>query len=115
MTRMTTAGKEGVSVRRTLARLCPFVLPHWLSLALAFLLMLGEAGMDLLKPWPLKLAFDLVLPQQALEGKTLSLLIEVSALAVAIALFGGLFQYLAALYLNRTGRTIVFNLRLALF
>jgi len=77
--------------------------------------MLGEAGMDLLKPWPLKLAFDLVLPQKTLEGKTLSLLIEVSALAVAIALFGGLFQYLAALYLNRTGRTIVFNLRLALF
>src|SRR5881409_1951885 len=115
MTRMTTAGKEGVSVRRTLARLRPFVLPHWLSLALAFLLMLGEAGMDLLKPWPLKLTFDLILPQKTLEGNTLHLLGEVLALVVAIALFDGFFEYLAALCLNRAGRTIVLDLRTALF
>jgi len=36
-------------------------------------------------------------------------------LAVAIALFEGLSAYLAAFYLNRAGRTIVFELRTALF
>src|SRR2546423_6830747 len=101
MTRLTTAGKEGVSVRRTLARLSPFVLPHWLSISLALLLMLGEAGMDLLKPWPLKLTFDVILRQKTLEGHTLYLLIGVSALVVAITLFVGLFEYLAALSLNQ--------------
>ncbi len=115
MMRMTTAGKEGINVRRTLARLRPFVLPHWLSISLALLLMLGEAGMDLLKPWPLKLTFDVVLRQKTLEGNTLYLLIGVSALVVAIALFGGLFDYLAAFCLNRAGRTIVRDLRAALF
>jgi len=115
MMRMTTAGKEGINVRRTLARLRPFVLPHWLSITLALLLMLGNAGMDLLKPWPLKLTFDVVLRQKTLEGNTLYLLIGVSALVVAIALFGGLFDYLAAFCLNRAGRTIVRDLRAALF
>jgi len=108
MMRMTTAGKEGINVRRTLARLRPFVLPHWLSISLALLLMLGEAGMDLLKPWPLKLTFDVVLRQKTLEGNTLYLLIGVSALVVAIALNGGLFDYLAAFCLNgRAGPSYV--------
>src|SRR5207247_7489147 len=89
--------------------------PHWLSISLALLLMMGDAGMDLLKPWPLKLTFDVILRQKTLEGHTLYLLIGVSALVVAIALFGGLFDYLAALCLNRAGRTIVFDLRHALF
>src|SRR5947207_587104 len=115
MTRMTTAGKEGGSVRWTLARLRPFVLPHWLSISLALLLTLGDVGMDLLKPWPLKLTFDVILRQKTLEGHTLYLLIGVSALVVAIVLFGGLFEYLAALYLNRVGRIIVRDLRAALF
>ena len=64
---MTTAGKEGGSVRWTLARLRPFVLPHWLSISLALLLTLGDVGMDLLKPWPLKLTFDVILRQKTLE------------------------------------------------
>ena len=113
--RMTTAEKERVSARWTLARLRPFVLPHWLSISLALLLTLGDVGMDLLKPWPLKLTFDVILRQKTLEGHTLYLLIGVSALVVAIVLFGGLFEYLAALYLNRAGRTIVRDLRAALF
>src|SRR3989442_2946320 len=115
MTRMTTVGKEGVNVRQTIARLRPFVLPHWLSIALALLLMLGDAGMDLLKPWPLKVTFDVILRQRTQAGKTLHLLIGVSTLVVTIALFEGLLKCLSALCLNRAGRTIVFDLRAALF
>jgi len=113
--RMTTAGKDDDSVRRALARLRPFILPHWLSLALAFLFMLGDAGMDLLKPWPLKLTFDVVLRQKTLEGHTPHLLIGVAALVVFTHLFEGLFNYLAAFFLNRAGRTIIFDIRAALF
>src|SRR3989441_5072847 len=113
--RMITAGKEDDSIRRALARLRPFILPHWLSLALALLFMLGDAGMDLLKPWPLKLTFDVVLRQKTLEGNTLYLLIGVAALVVLTHLFEGLFNYLAAFFLNRAGRTIIFDIRAAFF
>ena len=67
-----------------------FVLPHWPAIGFALLLMLGEAAMDLLKPWPLKVTFDVILKQQNLAGKTLYLLLGVSAVVVAIAVFEGL-------------------------
>src|SRR5207249_10021702 len=73
--------------------------------------MLGDAGMDLLKPWPLKLTFDVVLRQKTLEGHTLHLLIGVAALVVFTHLFEGLFNYLAAFFLNRAGRPIIFDIR----
>src|SRR3989442_6608683 len=104
-----------LSVWRAVARLRTFVLPHWSSIGLALLLMLGEAAMDLLKPWPLKWTFDVILKQQALAGKTLYLLVGVSGLVVAIVVLEGLLGYLAAYYLNRVGRTVVFDLRTALF
>src|SRR5437899_1929066 len=100
---------------RAVGRLRTFVLPHWPAIGLALLLMLGEAAMDLLKPWPLKVTFDVILKQQNLAGKTLYLLLGVSAVVVAIAVLEGLLGYLAAYYLNRAGRTVVFDLRTALF
>jgi len=100
---------------RSVARLRQFLLPHAGALAVALLLLLGEASMDLLKPWPLKLTFDVILKHQSLAGTTLYLLIGVSALAIAIAVLEGLFGYSAAYYLNRAGRTVVFDLRTALF
>src|SRR5213593_1356540 len=100
---------------RAVARLRTFVLPHWPAIGLALLLMMGEAAMDLLKPWPLKVTFDMILKQQTLAGKTLYLLLGVCGLVVAIAVFEGLLGYLAAYYLNRAGRTVVFDLRTALF
>ncbi|OLE13915.1 MAG: hypothetical protein AUI36_39530, partial [Cyanobacteria bacterium 13_1_40CM_2_61_4] len=83
-----------LSVWRAVARLRAFVLPHWSSIGLALLLMLGEA---------------------AIAGKTLYLLVGVSGLVVAIVVLEGLLGYLAAYYLNRVGRTVVFDLRTALF
>ncbi|HVI72741.1 MAG TPA: hypothetical protein VM656_14800, partial [Pyrinomonadaceae bacterium] len=34
--------------------------PHRTMLVLAFIAVLGEAGTDLLEPWPLKIVFDYV-------------------------------------------------------
>src|SRR5262249_6189641 len=113
--RRTKAREDKGSTWWAMARLRTFVLPHWMAIAIAFLLLLGEAGMDLLKPWPLKLTFDVILRQKTLEGITLYLLVGVSTLVVAIALFEGLLGYLAAFYLNRAGRTIISDLRATLF
>src|SRR5437867_10310662 len=84
-------GRENtLSTWRAVARLRTFVLPHWPAIGLALLLMLGEAVMDLLKPWPLKWTFDVILKQEDLAGKTLYLLVGVSSLVIAIAVLEGL-------------------------
>jgi ATP-binding cassette subfamily B protein len=108
-------GKGPFGLWRTALRLSPFVRPHGKAIVLALVMMLGEAAMGLLKPWPLKLTFDHILLQPSLAGPTLYALVGVSALVVAIAVFEGLWAYLAAFFLNRAGRTIVLDLRIALF
>ncbi len=100
---------------RTVSRLRRFLFPHWMAISLALLLLLGRAAMDLLKPWPLKFVFDRILGHGPVEGSTLYLLIGLSVAVVIIALFDGLFSYLGTLFLNRAGRTVVFDLRVALF
>jgi ATP-binding cassette, subfamily B, bacterial len=76
---------------------------------------LGDAGMNLLKPWPLKFAFDNILKKSVLDRDTLYSLIAVSAAVVVITALEGLFVYLVAYLLNRSGRTIAFELRNACF
>lgn len=106
---------DGTGAWRSVARLRSFVLPHWPAIAFALLLLMGETAMDLLKPWPLKLTFDLVLKRQSVDRVAVYLLVGVSALVIAIAVLEGLLGYLAAYSLNRAGRTVVFDLRTALF
>ena len=101
---MTTRKAEDtrtVSAWRSLVRLRAFLVPHWRAVGLALVLMMAEAAIDLLKPWPLKLTLDVILKRDALAGSTLSLLVAISLLIVALAVFEGLFAYLAALHLNR--------------
>jgi len=111
----TRARRSPLDTWRAVLRLRKFVLPHWGAIVSALLLLLGGEAMDLLKPWPLKLTLDVILRQPNLTGKTLYLLLGVCGLVVAIALFEGLLGYLAAYYLNRAGRTVVFDVRTALF
>jgi ABC-type multidrug transport system fused ATPase/permease subunit len=96
-------------------RLRPFVAPHRRAILLSLLLLAGTAGIELLKPWPLKLVLDDVVGHGDLEGRELSILSVAVALVVAVALLGGLFDYLLVMLLNRTGRTIVLDLRSAAF
>jgi ABC-type multidrug transport system fused ATPase/permease subunit len=58
---------------------------------------------------------DDVITRGSLQGATLQLLIGMAALLVAIALFAGLLTYVAAYVLNRAGRTMVADMRMALF
>jgi ABC-type multidrug transport system fused ATPase/permease subunit len=100
---------------RTLGRLRRFILPHWRSISGALLLLLGDAGMNLLKPWPLKFAFDNLVKRQVLNRATIFLLIGICAAVVVIASLEGLFVYLVTYLLNRSGRTIAFEVRNACF
>lgn len=49
-------------------RLVRFAPPQWLGLSLIILLMLIEVGLDLLRPWPLKLLVDHTLTDQPLPN-----------------------------------------------
>jgi len=115
MTAREAEDTSKVSAWRSLVRLRAFLVPHWRAIGLALVLMTAEAAIDLFKPWPLNLTLDVILKRDALAGSTLSLLVAISLLIVALAVFEGLFAYLAALQLNRAGRTLVFELRSALF
>src|SRR3989442_301560 len=98
-----------------MVRLREFILPHRRAVAIALLMMAVEAGMDVLKPFPLKWALDAVLKHSRLPDRSLQLLVGVPLALVAIAFVEGLSKYVSTYNLNSAGRTIVFNLRTALF
>ena len=108
------ASKADVAPWRTMWRLRRFLAPRKGSIVLGVLLMFGLAGLKLLKPWPLKFVLDDILGKP-IEGSTLYLLIGVTAALIVIAALEGLIAYLLVLFLNRAGRSIVFDLRSALF
>lgn len=102
-----------VATWRTLWKLRRFVAPHRLVVAFGIVCLAGIAVMDLLKPWPLKVVLDDILQPGA--AHTLGLLAVVAGSLIAIALCEGLLSYLLVYFLNRAGRTIVFEMRAALF
>ncbi|HEV3257163.1 MAG TPA: ABC transporter ATP-binding protein [Gemmataceae bacterium] len=109
------AKAEGGSGWRAVARLRRFVLPHWKALGLALTFMIGEAVTKLLRPWPLKFTFDSILKHKHLQGNVVYLVVGTAAALVLIIVLDGCLVYLSALVLNRTGRTIAFDLRTAVF
>ena len=111
----TARRQEEASIPNVIRRLGRFVRPYRVTLAVSFLLLLVRVGVELLKPWPLKFVFDDVLTKPSLTGDTLSLLIGIAALVVVIALLDGLLGYVLVRLVNGTGRTIVFDIRVALF
>ena len=106
---------EEMSGRHIARRLGGFARPHWRPVVFALLMLVGETLMTLAKPWPVKFVLDNIITQPNLQGKTLDHLAGVMLLVIVIAVFTGLFTYLQARAINRAGRTIVFELRAALF
>ena len=53
--------------RRTL-RIIDLVRPHWKSLTLAFVAVLGETLTGILEPWPIKIVIDSIQHSKALPG-----------------------------------------------
>lgn len=112
--------------RRMLKRLAqhfgPYLRLHWSKLAAAGFGMLGEAMMDLLKPWPLKWLLDGVLGMKAgsspvwlpHSSPALSALI-IAGMVVAISVFDGMFSYIREYSLARAGQRMAFDLRASLY
>ena len=50
-------------------RITDLLYPHWLTLTLAFIAVIGESITDLLEPWPLKIVFDYVFGSKAMPNR----------------------------------------------
>jgi subfamily B ATP-binding cassette protein MsbA len=100
--------------------------PHWHTLSLAMVAVLGETLTDLLEPWPLKIVFDHVLGSkkmpQWLEGLVAPLgqdkiaILEFAALAViAIAAVGSISNYFEKYLTTSVGQWVMHDLRRTLY
>src|SRR5438046_3248223 len=57
-------------------RIIDLLYPHWGTLSLAFIAVLGETVTDLLEPWPLKIVFDYVFGTKKMPSWMSGLLAE---------------------------------------
>ena len=103
-----------------------FLRPHWKALALALLAVLGEAGADVLQPWPLKIVLDYLLqtkkPPAWLEaplrwvGHEKLAVLDFAVLAVAvIAIVGAISSYLENYLTTSVGQSVMHDLRQTLY
>ena len=103
------------------------VRPHWKSLALGFLAVLGESAADLLQPWPLKVVFDNVLKSRQIHGwlnrlilatagaDSLAILRFAALASLAIAVIGALCSYAERYITTSVGQWIMHDLRRTLY
>ena len=103
-----------------------FLRPHWKALAIALLAVLGEAGADVLQPWPLKIVLDYLLqskkPPAWLEaplrwvGHEKLAVLDFAVLAVAvIAIVGAISSYLENYLTTSVGQSVMHDLRQTLY
>jgi ATP-binding cassette subfamily B protein len=101
--------------------------PHWKTLSLALLAVIGETAADLLEPWPLKVIVDNLLQSKPLpqwlnalishtagSEKYAILNFAVSAVAV-IAIFGAVSSYMEKYLTTSVGQWVMHDLRRALY
>ena len=96
-------------------RLGYFAGPHKLSLGFGFLMLVMQGIMDLAKPWPLAYSVDSVVTEDNLQGTALYTLFAAGGSIVLVTVLEGLFSYIRVMIVNRAGRTIVRDIRGAMF
>jgi subfamily B ATP-binding cassette protein MsbA len=101
--------------------------PHRTVLVIAFIAVLGEAGTDLLEPWPLKIVFDYVFGTKHMPAWMSGLLsatfglkkvaiLHFAVLAViVIALIGALSAYAEKYLTTSVGQWVMHDLRRILY
>ena len=101
--------------------------PHWKTLTVAFIAVLGESAGDLLEPWPVKVVFDYVLGSKKMPGWLASLVNSVAghdkmailyfaALSViAIAAVGAIGSYGEKYLTTSVGQRVMHDLRATLY
>jgi ABC-type bacteriocin/lantibiotic exporter with double-glycine peptidase domain len=109
---------------RAIPHLAPILAPRWFMLVAAAIALVAAVGFDFLKPWPVKLVIDHVIPGktflpawarvQELDDRTW-MVIVVCLLILGAAGMSALAAYLREFMLNRLGEELAFELRMKLF
>ncbi|MDX6445033.1 MAG: ATP-binding cassette, subfamily bacterial [Blastocatellia bacterium] len=107
-------------------RITDLLYPHWFTLSLAFIAVVGESLTDLLEPWPLKVVFDYVFGSKKMPpwlagmvgwigtGK-FSILNFAVAAVLTIAIFGALSSYFEKYLTTSVGQWVMHDLRRVLY
>src|SRR5437762_4090266 len=107
-------------------RITDLLYPHWLTLTLAFVAVIGESITDLLEPWPLKIVFDYVFGSKRMPdwlagivgwiGVDKFSILNFAVLSVlAIAIVGALSSYLEKYLTTSVGQWVMHDLRRVLY
>ncbi|MDX6578067.1 MAG: ATP-binding cassette, subfamily bacterial [Blastocatellia bacterium] len=107
-------------------RITDLLFPHWFTLTLAFIAVIGESVTDLLDPWPLKIVFDYVFGSKRMSGWLVGVvswigtdkfsILNFAILAVlVIAIFGALSSYVEKYLTTSVGQWVMHDLRRVLY
>jgi ATP-binding cassette subfamily B protein len=101
--------------------------PHWKTLSVAFVAVLGEAATDLLEPWPLKVVIDYVLGSKKMPSwlsslvattvgrQKMSVLYFAALTVVVIALVGAISSYFEKYLTTSVGQWVMHDLRRSVY
>jgi ATP-binding cassette subfamily B protein len=101
--------------------------PHWKTLAVAFIAVIGESAADLLEPWPLKVVFDYVLGSKKMPDwlagivdsvaghNKLDILFFAALSVIVIAAVGAIGSYGEKYLTTSVGQWIMHDLRRTLY
>ncbi len=101
--------------------------PHWKTLIVAFIAVIGESAADLLEPWPLKVVFDYVLGSKKMPGwlagivnsvagrDKLAILYFAAFSVIAIAAVGAISSYGEKYLTTSVGQWVMHDLRRTLY
>jgi ATP-binding cassette, subfamily B, bacterial len=121
-----TAGPASPVDRKThlLARI---LRPHWKTLVLAFLAVIGETLADVLEPWPITIVVDNILQGKKISGplgeavrmmfgqNTSALLLFALTAVLAIAIVGGIGGYVEKYFTTSVSQWVAHDLRMLLY
>ncbi len=107
-------------------RVTDLLYPHWGTLSLAFIAVIGESLTDLLEPWPLKIVFDYVFGSKRMPdwlatvvspiGSDKFSILNFAVLAViVIAVFGAVSSYFEKYLTTSVGQWVMHDLRRVLY
>ncbi len=103
-------------------RISDLLYPHWKTLTLAFIAVIGESVTDLLEPWPLKIVFDYVFGSKPMPewlagavawlGSDKLAILNFAVLTVlGIAIFGAVSSYFENVLTTTVGQWVMHDLR----
>jgi len=107
-------------------RITDLLYPHWLTLTLAFIAVIGESITDLLEPWPLKIVFDYVFGSKPMPAwlagvvsfigtDKLSILNFAVLAVITIAIFAAISSYFEKYLTTSVGQWVMHDLRRVLY